>query len=167
MIENLCKENGGRVTFIPLNTVQAQQVPYPESSDVIPVLKKLRFPHNYSPAFEEVRCDKVSQNGCMTGGFYDYRHSKLKLRNTIKQNTESIDEKKIELEKKISELVGEQQKADAKLAYDKSALEQLKRDNANAKNQQHSISKVIEKKVVRILKLLLCIILCNLSVLIA
>ncbi|KAM7528437.1 hypothetical protein LguiB_031847 [Lonicera macranthoides] len=194
MIENLCKENGGRVTFIPLNTVQAQQVPYPESSDVIPVLKKLRFPHNYSPAFEEVFArtvicrnldvardvartwdldcitlegDKVSQNGCMTGGFYDYRHSKLKLRNTIKQNTESIDEKKIELEKKISELVGEQQKADAKLAYDKSALEQLKRDNANAKNQQHSISKVIEKKVVRILKLLLCIILCNLSVLIA
>ncbi|KAM7522857.1 hypothetical protein LguiA_012759 [Lonicera macranthoides] len=200
MIENLCKENGGRVTFIPLNTVQAQQVPYPESSDVIPVLKKLRFPHNYSPAFEEnpnkytrlaylsdqpnekfllgiggcgfnwpaaLRRDKVSQNGCMTGGFYDYRHSKLKLRNTIKQNTESIDEKKIELEKKISELVGEQQKADAKLAYDKSALEQLKRDNANTKNQQHSISKVIEKKVVRILKLLLCIILCNLSVLIA
>ncbi|KAM7528430.1 hypothetical protein LguiB_031840 [Lonicera macranthoides] len=224
MIEDLGKENG-RVTFIPLNMVQAQQVTYPESSDVIPVLKKLRFPHKYTPAFMEVFArtvicrnldvatdvartwdldcitlegtpaflydffsgyfslymvpsqlhpfvtgDKVSHNGWMTGGFYDYRHSKLKLRNTIKQNTESIDEKKIELEKidqKISELVGEQQKADAKLAYDKSALEQLKRDNANAKNQQHSISKVIEKKVVRILKLLLCIILCNLSVLIA
>lgn len=48
-----------------------------------------------------------------------------------------------------TELVAEQQKNDAKLAHDRSALEQLKQDIANARKQKESISKALEKKVSR------------------
>lgn len=42
--------------------------------------------------------DQVSKKGGMTGGFYDYRRSKLKFMNIIKQNTRVINMKKKELE---------------------------------------------------------------------
>ncbi|RVW84169.1 Structural maintenance of chromosomes protein 3 [Vitis vinifera] len=43
--------------------------------------------------------DQVSKKGGMTGGFYDYRRSKLKFMNIIRQNTKSINMKEDELEK--------------------------------------------------------------------
>ncbi|KAM7522838.1 hypothetical protein LguiA_012740 [Lonicera macranthoides] len=183
IIRRLNAEKGGRVTFIPLNRVKAPHVNYPQSSDVIPLLKKLKFSRNYTPAFAQVFArtvicrdldvatrvartdgldcitlegDQVSKKGGMTGGFYDYRRSKLKFMSIIKQHTKSINEKEYELEKirsslqdidqRINELVAEQQKNDAKLAHDKSELDQLKQDCANANKQKQSISVVLEKK---------------------
>lgn len=46
----------------------------------------------------------MSKKGGMTGGFYDYRRSKLKFMSIIKQNTKSINEKEYELEKVRSSL---------------------------------------------------------------
>ncbi|XP_059659711.1 structural maintenance of chromosomes protein 3 [Cornus florida] len=183
IIRHLNALKGGRVTFIPLNRVKAPQVTYPQSSDVIPLLKKLRFSRDYAPAFSQVFArtvicrdldvatrvartdgldcitlegDQVSKKGGMTGGFYDYRRSKLKFMNIIRQNTKSINMKEDELEKvrsklqdidqKITELVAEQQKNDAKQAHDRSEFEQLKLDIANANKQKESISKALEKK---------------------
>uniref|UniRef100_A0A5B7B119 Structural maintenance of chromosomes protein n=1 Tax=Davidia involucrata TaxID=16924 RepID=A0A5B7B119_DAVIN len=183
IIRHLNALKGGRVTFIPLNRVKAPHVTYPQSSDVIPLLKKLRFSRDYTPAFAQVFArtvicrdldvatrvartdgldcitlegDQVSKKGGMTGGFYDYRRSKLKFMNIIRQNTKSINLKEDELEKvrfklqeidqKITELVAEQQKNDAKQSHDKSELEQLKQDIANANKQKQSISKALEKK---------------------
>ncbi|CAL5357249.1 unnamed protein product [Camellia sinensis] len=177
IIRHLNALKGGRVTFIPLNRVKAPQVMYPQSSDVIPLLKKLRFLPDYTPAFAQVfartvicrdldvatrvartdgldcitleGCDQVNKKGGMTGGFYDYRRSKLKFMNVIRQNAKSINMKEDELEKidqKITELVAEQQKNDAKLAHDKSELGQLKQDITNANKQKESISKALEKK---------------------
>ncbi|PIN05753.1 hypothetical protein CDL12_21707 [Handroanthus impetiginosus] len=92
----------------------------------------------------------------MTGGFYDYRRSKLKFMSTIRQNMKSIRMKEEELDKvrdelqkidqKINELVAEQQKNDAKLAHEKSILEQLRQDAMNSEKQKQSISKALEKK---------------------
>lgn len=42
--------------------------------------------------------DQVSKKGGMTGGFYDYRRSKLKFMNTVRQNTRSINSKQEELD---------------------------------------------------------------------
>lgn len=42
--------------------------------------------------------DQVSKKGGMTGGFYDYRRSKLKFMNTIRQNTISNRMKQEELD---------------------------------------------------------------------
>ncbi|KAI7992667.1 Structural maintenance of chromosomes protein 3 [Camellia lanceoleosa] len=183
IIRHLNALKGGRVTFIPLNRVKAPQVMYPQSSDVIPLLKKLRFLPDYTPAFAQVFArtvicrdldvatrvartdgldcitlegDQVNKKGGMTGGFYDYRRSKLKFMNVIRQNAKSINMKEDDLEKvrfkiqeidqKITELVAEQQKNDAKLAHDKSELGQLKQDITNANKQKESISKALEKK---------------------
>ncbi|RVW19678.1 Structural maintenance of chromosomes protein 3, partial [Vitis vinifera] len=191
IIRHLNALKGGRVTFIPLNRVKAPHVAYPQSSDVIPLLKKLKFSPNYTPAFAQVFArtvicrdldvatrvartdgldcitlegDQVSKKGGMTGGFYDYRRSKLKFMNIIRQNSKSINMKEDELEKvrfklqdilyanefhidqKITELVTEQQKIDAKQAHDRSELEQLKQDILNANKQKESIYKALQKK---------------------
>lgn len=54
IIRHLNSLKGGRVTFIPLNRVKAPQIAYPQSSDVIPLLKKLKFSSNYAAAFSQV-----------------------------------------------------------------------------------------------------------------
>ncbi|KAH7542596.1 hypothetical protein FEM48_Zijuj02G0090800 [Ziziphus jujuba var. spinosa] len=219
IIRHLNSLKGGRVTFIPLNRVKAPRVNYPQSSDVIPLLRKLKFSPNYGPAFSQVFArtvicrdldvatrvarhdgldcitlegDQVSKKGGMTGGFYDHRRSKLKFMNIIMQNTKSIQMKEEELEKvrfklqdillayvlmlalvdnyhsrrygskngstiwfsnicslidqRITELVTEQQKIDAKRGHDKSELEQFKQDIANANKQKQLISKALENK---------------------
>ena len=98
----------------------------------------------------------MSKKGGMTGGFYDYRRSKLKLMNVIKQNTKTINSKQEELAKvrtsiqevdqRITTIVSEQQKTDAKRGHHTSELEQLKHDIANATKQRMAISKALEKK---------------------
>ena len=42
--------------------------------------------------------DQVSKKGGMIGGFYDFRHSKMKFMNVIRQGTQSISERVHELE---------------------------------------------------------------------
>ncbi|KAH9659344.1 Structural maintenance of chromosomes protein 3 [Citrus sinensis] len=180
IIRHLNSLKGGRVTFIPLNRVKAPRVTYPKSNDVIPLLDRLEFSPNFKPAFAQVFArtvicrdldvctrvartdgldcitlegDQVSKKGGMTGGFYDYRRSKLKFMNIIMQNTKTINAREEEVEKLISQLdqkitehVTEQQKTDAKRAHDKSELEQLKQDIANANKQKQIISKALENK---------------------
>uniref|UniRef100_A0A2P2MI83 Structural maintenance of chromosomes protein n=2 Tax=Rhizophora mucronata TaxID=61149 RepID=A0A2P2MI83_RHIMU len=183
IIRHLNALKGGRVTFIPLNRVKSPRINYPQSSDVIPLLKKLRFSSIFTPAFAQVFArtvicrdldvatrvartagldcitlegDQVSKKGGMTGGFYDYRRSKLKFMNIIMQHTKSIDMKEEELrqvrfklqdlDQKITERVTEQQQIDAKRAHDKSEIEQLKQDMDNAYKQKHFISRALENK---------------------
>ncbi|XP_063943501.1 structural maintenance of chromosomes protein 3-like [Daucus carota subsp. sativus] len=183
IIKHLNSLKGGRVTFIPLNRVKAPQVVYPQSADVIPLLKKLNFLPKFKPAFSQVFArtvicrdldvatkvartdgldcitlegDQVSKKGGMIGGFYDFRHSKMKFMNVIRQGTQSISERVHEMEgfkmklqeidQEINKLVSEQQKNDAKLAHDKSELENINQDISNANKQKYSSSKVLEKK---------------------
>ncbi|KAL1827786.1 hypothetical protein DCAR_0206984 [Daucus carota subsp. sativus] len=171
IIKHLNSLKGGRVTFIPLNRVKAPQVVYPQSADVIPLLKKLNFLPKFKPAFSQVFArtvicrdldvatkvartdgldcitlegDQVSKKGGMIGGFYDFRHSKMKFMNVIRQGTQSI--KFTQIDQEINKLVSEQQKNDAKLAHDKSELENINQDISNANKQKYSSSKVLEKK---------------------
>lgn len=53
----------------------------------------------------------------------------------------------LQIDTKITELVTEQQKIDAKRAHDKSELEQLKQDIANANKQESLISNALGNKV--------------------
>ena len=54
IIKQLNSSMGGRVTFIPLNRVRAPHVSYPQSSDVVPLLKRLKFSPDYHAAFVQV-----------------------------------------------------------------------------------------------------------------
>lgn len=183
IIRSLTQEKGGRVTFIPLNRVRTPHVEYPRNPDVVPLLKKLNFRSEYGPAFEQVfgrtvicrdldvatnvarsnnldcitlEGDQVSKKGGMTGGFYDFRRSRLKFVNIIKQSKLSIHVKTAELDsignrlkeidQNINRLVSEQQKMDGERSHIKSQIEQLKHDIANATKQKTSIFKALEKK---------------------
>lgn len=183
IIRQLNAIKGGRVTFIPLNKVKPPHVTYPKSDDVVPLLKKLKFLDAYTKAFSQVfgrtvvcrnldvatrvartdgfdcitlEGDQVSKKGGMTGGFYDYRRSKLKFMNIIKQNTKVISLKERELEEvkeqlqvidqKITEKITEQQKIDADRAHQRSEEEQIRRDISDANRQKKSLSNALEKK---------------------
>ncbi|XP_020250621.1 structural maintenance of chromosomes protein 3 isoform X1 [Asparagus officinalis] len=183
IIKQLTTEKGGRVTFIPLNRVKAPHINYPHNPDVVPLLKKLNFRSEYGPAFQQVfgrtvicrdldvatnvarsnslDCitldgDQVSKKGGMTGGFYDFRRSKLKFVNVIRQCKMSIHSKTAELDdignrlkeidQQITRLVSEQQKMDGQRGHAKSEIEQFKHDIANATKQKASIFKALEKK---------------------
>ncbi|KAJ8439363.1 hypothetical protein Cgig2_022500 [Carnegiea gigantea] len=164
IIRQLNAIKGGRVTFIPLNKVKPPHVTYPKSDDVVPLLKKLKFLDAYTKAFSQVfgrtvvcrnldvatrvartdgfdcitlEGDQVSKKGGMTGGFYDYRRSKLKFMNIIKQNTKVISLKERELE---------EQKIDADRAHQRSEEEQIRRDIGDANRQKKSLSNALEKK---------------------
>ncbi|RHN70833.1 putative structural maintenance of chromosomes protein [Medicago truncatula] len=103
--------------IIPLNRVRAPDVTYPQRSDVIPLIQKLNFKDDYTPAFRKVfagtvicedldvaskvartnglNCitlegDQVSNSGTMTGGFFDHRQSILKFMNIVNKSTDSI-----------------------------------------------------------------------------
>ncbi|THU45180.1 hypothetical protein C4D60_Mb02t15150 [Musa balbisiana] len=122
IIRYLTAEKGGRVTFIPLNRVKVPHITYPQSSDVVPLLKKLKFRSDYAPAFSQAS-----------------KHNKL-LDTVWNQSAyNSIDQE-------ITKLVSEQQKMDAHHGHVKSELEQLKNDIANATKQKQSICKALEKK---------------------
>lgn len=54
IIRYLTAEKGGRVTFIPLNRVKGPEMNYPQSPDVVPLLKKLKYRSDYAPAFMQV-----------------------------------------------------------------------------------------------------------------
>ncbi|XP_024176770.1 structural maintenance of chromosomes protein 3 [Rosa chinensis] len=126
IIRHLNSLKGGRVTFIPLTRVTAPRVTCPQNSDLVPLLKRLKFLPKYTAAFAQVFArivvcrdldvatkvahtdgldcitlegDQVSKKGGMTGGFYDHRHSKLKFMNLIRQNAKSTNLKEEELEK--------------------------------------------------------------------
>ncbi|XP_018483762.2 structural maintenance of chromosomes protein 3 [Raphanus sativus] len=125
IIRHLNSRKGGRVTFIPLNRVKAPHVNYPQSSDAIPLLRRLKFDSRFASALGQVfgrtvvcrdlnvatkvaksdgldcitlEGDQVSRKGGMTGGFYDHRRSKLRFMNTIIQNTKTINTKEKVLE---------------------------------------------------------------------
>ncbi|XP_072993969.1 structural maintenance of chromosomes protein 3 [Typha latifolia] len=183
IIRYLTAEKGGRVTFIPLNRVKVPEITYPQSSDVVPMLKKLKFRSDYVPAFSQVfgrtvicrdldiatkvartnsldcitlEGDQVSKKGGMTGGFYDFRRSKLKFVKIIRESKLLIHKKTVELEEigkklkeidqEITKLVTEQQKMDADRDHAKSELEQLKNDILSSIKQKQSITKALEKK---------------------
>ncbi|KAH9699287.1 Structural maintenance of chromosomes protein 3 [Citrus sinensis] len=126
IIRHLNSLKGGRVTFIPLNRVKAPRVTYPKSNDVIPLLDRLEFSPNFKPAFAQVFARTVicrDLDVC-----------------TRVARTDGLD--CITLEEHVTE----QQKTDAKRAHDKSELEQLKQDIANANKQKQIISKALENK---------------------
>lgn len=55
LVEVMNAERLGRLTFVPLNRVRATPHTYPQSDEVIPLIRKLQFDALHAPAFEQVR----------------------------------------------------------------------------------------------------------------
>jgi structural maintenance of chromosome 3 (chondroitin sulfate proteoglycan 6) len=104
LIDRLIKEKGGRLTFIPLNRIQASDTNLPTKGDMQPLLPKLSYDDRYSAAFKSVfgkvvvcptldACksnakqfnvraytpdgDNASRKGQYRGGYHDPSKSKI------------------------------------------------------------------------------------------
>lgn len=110
MIEYLQRVKAGRITFIPLAQLRDQHVEYPVSSDVFPMIKKLRFDPRYTKAIHQVfgktlvtrslavatenarshnldaitlDGDQVNKKGALTGGFIDRKRSRIEAQQEV------------------------------------------------------------------------------------
>ncbi|KAF5092830.1 hypothetical protein D0Z00_004390 [Geotrichum galactomycetum] len=104
LMDELYRENSGRVTFMPLNRINPKNQTYPDSDDAIPLISRLNFipevekaikqvfgktivclnletgaqySHNYGLNAITLSGDKVDTKGVLTGGFHDTRKSRL------------------------------------------------------------------------------------------
>ncbi|KAJ4833384.1 hypothetical protein Tsubulata_032960, partial [Turnera subulata] len=100
IIRHLNSLEGGRVTFIPLNRVKAAHVTYPQSSDVIPLLKKLKFSSEFTPAFVQVFARTVI---CRDLDVVARTYGAIKLKEE-ELETNQIDQVKASLTMKVAEM---------------------------------------------------------------
>ncbi|EEB09795.1 mitotic cohesin complex subunit Psm3 [Schizosaccharomyces japonicus yFS275] len=110
ILEVMYKENAGRVTFMPLNKLHPKPVNYPEASDALPLVKRLKFDAKFEPAFMQVfgktvvcpsldvasqyarshhlngvtlNGDRSDKRGALTGGYRDFRNSRLESLDSV------------------------------------------------------------------------------------
>ncbi|GAA5964873.1 hypothetical protein JCM3765_005807 [Sporobolomyces pararoseus] len=104
ILDRMIQDKSGRVTFMPLNRLDVKEYDYPQTNEAIPMINKLRFNPEFSPAFKQVFgstiiCqtleiagaytrshnlnaitldgDKYDRKGSLTGGFHDSKRSRL------------------------------------------------------------------------------------------
>ncbi len=119
ILDVMLSEKSGRVTFVPLNRLHPEQVEYPQSREVVPMIQKLEFDRRYHRAFEHVfgktiicqtlevagaytrshnlntitlEGDKYDRKGALTGGYHDSRKSRLDAIKTAKQWRTTYDD---------------------------------------------------------------------------
>ncbi|KAF5709379.1 structural maintenance-chromosome 3 (chondroitin sulfate proteoglycan 6) [Fusarium globosum] len=104
LADTLYRQQGGRVTFMPLAQLRPRQIKLPRSNDAVPLLSKIKFNEEYEKAFQQVfgkavvcpnltvasqyarshgvdgitpEGDTTNKRGAMTGGYIDPRKSRL------------------------------------------------------------------------------------------
>lgn len=104
VLEIMQRENAGRVTFMPLNRLRPKPANFPNSSDAVPLIRKLNYDPRYEAAFQQVfgktivsptlqvaaqyarshgvgaitpEGDRADKKGALTGGYHDHRRSRL------------------------------------------------------------------------------------------
>ncbi|KAJ4140886.1 Structural maintenance of chromosomes protein 3 [Fusarium equiseti] len=104
LADTLYKQQGGRVTFMPLAQLRPKQINLPRSNDAVPLLSKISYDDEYEKAFQQVfgkvvvcpnltvasqyarshgvdgitaEGDTTNKRGAMTGGYIDPRKSRL------------------------------------------------------------------------------------------
>ncbi|KAJ2614036.1 Structural maintenance of chromosomes protein 3 [Coemansia sp. RSA 1365] len=112
VLGELKKRKLGRLTFIPLNRVRASSTTYPEASDAIPMIERLRFDQRFQRAFQQVfgktiicpsldvgsgyarsmgltavtlEGDKADRRGELMGGFASRKGSRLEAAKALMQ----------------------------------------------------------------------------------
>lgn len=133
LIDRLIKDKGGRLTFIPLNRIQAPDFNLPTKSDMQPLLPKLKYNEQYADAFKHVfakivvcptldACksnakqynvraytpdgDNASRKGQYRGGFHDPAKSKIKAYQKViecRNQFEELQQRKADLAAEIEQ----------------------------------------------------------------
>ncbi|EEY22787.1 chromosome segregation protein sudA [Verticillium alfalfae VaMs.102] len=125
IIEQLNRQKGGRVTFMPLDQLRPRQVNLPRSQDAVPLLSKIRYDPKYEKAFQQVfgkvvvcrtlaiatqyarshgvdaitpEGDQASKRGAMTGGYIEPGRSRLEAVHALNQTRDSHEHLQSQLE---------------------------------------------------------------------
>jgi structural maintenance of chromosome 3 (chondroitin sulfate proteoglycan 6) len=118
ILEELNKERGGRVTFMPLNRLKPKQPTYPSNEDALPLISRLEYDQKFHPAMLQVfgkailaasleeasifarshhltgitlEGDRADRKGALSGGFNDFNKSRLEVVSQLKESTEALD----------------------------------------------------------------------------
>lgn len=127
LVSLMQSRRAGRVTFIPLNRLENDLPPAPESTpDAIPLVSKIRTDPRFMPAVMQVfnrtlvtrtvsiatelagrygidcvtlEGDQVSKRGAMTGGFMDTSRSRIKASQQLREAKREYTETKVDLDR--------------------------------------------------------------------
>lgn len=118
VIEQLIKEQSGRLTFMPLNKIRSEKRSYPDAQGVFPLVDKIACDDKFLPAVNQVFgktivCinlevgaqqqrnhnlnaitlggDRVDAKGVLTGGFHDPKRSRLDAARTLKLARDELE----------------------------------------------------------------------------
>ncbi|KAL0774360.1 hypothetical protein Bca101_039511 [Brassica carinata] len=114
-----------------ISRVKAPHVNYPQSTDAIPLLRRLKFDSRFAPALGQVFGRTVV---CRD----------LNVATRVAKN-DGLDCITLE-DQQITQLVTEQQRLEADWTHSKLQVEQLKQEIANANRQKQAIRKALENK---------------------
>lgn len=125
IMNELFREQSGRVTFMPVSRLTPRIVSYPENDHITPLIHMIEYPseiekavyqvfgktivalnleigtqiaHNHDLNAITLNGDRVNAKGVLTGGFYDIRKSKLSAFQDLKLLHQTVDERASELE---------------------------------------------------------------------
>ncbi|KAJ1869782.1 Structural maintenance of chromosomes protein 3 [Coemansia sp. RSA 990] len=131
VLQELNQMKRGRLTFIPLNRLRSSASTYPEASDAIPMIERLRFDRRFARAFQHVfgstiicpsldvgsgyarsmnltavtlEGDKVGRRGELMGGFASRRGSRLDAAKSLLQIRSRVQEAEISSKETLAAL---------------------------------------------------------------
>jgi structural maintenance of chromosome 3 (chondroitin sulfate proteoglycan 6) len=133
ILQEMRRQKGSaHVTLMPLNRLRSKEVTYPKSQDCIPMISKIKFEAKYKKAFEQVfakavvcpdlqtaskvsretgldavtiQGDRVDKRGAMSGGYVNFRKSRLEAALEYKQVKVKFDETKKESSRIKQEMI--------------------------------------------------------------
>ena len=154
LTEYLHKTRGGRLTFMPLEQLRSRQVKMPRASDAAPLITKIEYDPKFEKAFQQIfgrtivcpnltiasqyarthgldaitpEGDTTNKRGAMTGGFVDFKRSRLvavrkvnELRDRYDEQLEEIETVRQEIEainQKVTAATGEETKFEAEMRH--------------------------------------------------
>ncbi|KAJ2089357.1 Structural maintenance of chromosomes protein 3 [Coemansia sp. RSA 487] len=161
IMDELNRKKLGRLTFMPLNRMHPPPATYPEASDAIPMIERLRFSRRYQRAFEQVfgrtiicpslevgsgyarsmnltavtlEGDKVDRRGELMGGFSSRKGSRLEAAKALVH----IQGRVKEAERQEKEIMAALSTLDQEITGQHSELQLLSAHVMQANNERSS-----------------------------
>ncbi|KAJ2868747.1 Structural maintenance of chromosomes protein 3 [Coemansia erecta] len=161
IMDELNKGKLGRLTFMPLNRLHPPPATYPEASDAIPMIERLRFNRRYQRAFEQVfgrtiicpslevgsgyarsmsltavtlEGDKVDRRGELMGGFSSRKGSRLEAARALVH----VQGRAKEAERQAAEIMAALAALDQEITRQHSELQMLSARAVQANNERSS-----------------------------
>ncbi|KAJ3116176.1 Structural maintenance of chromosomes protein 3, partial [Nowakowskiella sp. JEL0407] len=117
LVEIMTREKSGRLTFMPLNRMKVKEVNFTDAEDALPIVPRLRFDRRFEKAFKQVfgkavicptleiasayargsgltavtfEGDRADRKGALTGGFINYKNSRIECTTRLQDTTQKI-----------------------------------------------------------------------------